>query len=140
MINVSVEFNVKNKEIKEKLKKVLFRAMIDMHKIAKQKCPVDTGRLRNSIKLFPSSPGAVKYILAATVEYAGDVEFGTTPHFVSAKELRDWARRKLGDESAAGAVAEKIRRAGTNAHPFMRPALMQVKENKLKESFKRILG
>ncbi|MBU0975093.1 hypothetical protein KKD03_05340 [Patescibacteria group bacterium] len=140
MISVSVGFNVKNKEILEKLKKVLFRAMIDMQKIAKQKCPVDTGRLRNSIKLFPSSPGAVKYILAATVEYAGDVEFGTAPHFVSSKELRDWAKRKLGDESAAGAVAEKIRRAGTNAQPFMRPALMQVKENKLKESFERILG
>jgi len=138
MIRVSVEFDVKNKEIKEKLKKVLFRAMIDMQKIAKQKSPVDTGRLRNSIKLFPSSPGAIKYILAATVDYAGDVEYGTAPHFVSAKELKDWARRKLGDENVAGAVAEKIRRVGTNAQPFMRPALLQVKENKLKQSFERI--
>ncbi len=140
MTKISVEFDVKNKEIKEKLKKVLFRAMVDMQKIAKQKCPVDTGRLRNSIKLFPTSSGAAKYMLAATVEYAGDVEFGTAPHFVSVKELKDWARRKLGDESKAGAVADKIRRFGTNAQPFMRPALMQVKENKLKQGFERELG
>lgn len=138
MISVSVEFDVRNKEVKEKLKKVLFRAMIDMQKIAKQKCPVDTGRLRNSIKLFPSSPGSKKYLLIAAVDYAGDVEYGTAPHFVSAEELKDWARRKLGDEDAAGAVAKKIRRLGTNAQPFMRPALLQVKEGKLKNIFNQI--
>jgi len=138
MTGISAEFSMKDRDVNEKLKRVLFRAMLDMQKIAKQNAPVDTGRLRNSIKLFPSLPGSIKYLLVATVNYAGDVEYGTSPHVVSAKELKSWARRKLGDEDAAGAVAEKIRRLGTNAQPFMRPALEQVKNKKVKDSFNRI--
>lgn len=138
MAGIFVNFEIKKKEINEKLKRVLFIAMIDVQNIAKQKAPVDTGRLRNSIKLFPSTAGSLEYFLIATVDYAEDIEYGTSPHFVSAKELKDWARRKLGNEEAAFGVAKKIRRLGTNAQPFMRPALLQVKEGRLKNIFSQM--
>jgi len=140
MTGITVSFSLKDKDINEKLKRVLFRSMVDMQKIAKQGAPVDTGRLRNSIKLFPSHLGSIRYLLVATVNYAGDVEYGTSPHFVSEKALKGWAKRKLGDEDMAGAVSQKIQREGTNAQPFMRPALEQVKYKKLKIHFDKILG
>jgi HK97 gp10 family phage protein len=102
MAGMAVNFELKKKEINENLKRVLFESMLEMIEIAKKKVPVKTGKLRNSIILFPLLPGSVNYFLVATASYAEYVEYGTP--------FQD-------------------------AQPFMRPALFQVKENKVKSKF-----
>lgn len=61
------------------------------------------------------------------------VEYGTDPHPVAAKHLEGWARRKLGLQGkeamrAAYAIANKIRKEGMAAHPFIRPAISQTED------------
>ncbi len=125
VFNVSSE--LKEEKASGELKKVLFRAMLKMHELAVKNAPVFDGILRNKIFLSPGIIGFDKYSLISPVEYSSDVEFGTKPHYVSPFVLKDWARRKLGDEDAAFAVARKIALFGTDAQPFMRPAFNQVK-------------
>lgn len=120
-----LDFN--NDAVKEKLKIVLFKSMMKMTELAVINAPFDTGALSASINLQPPRPGYSRYILRAGKEYAADVEYGTSPHHVSPDDLAGWAKRVLGDEDKAFAVAEGIGRKGTEAQPFMRPALDQVK-------------
>jgi len=141
---MKIKFSVNSKLDKEKTveqaKLVLFKSMVKMHELATINCPVDTGILRFSIKLFPSVPGAKSYILADGVEYGIDVEYGTSPHYVSAKHLLRWAKLTLGDEKAAYAVAKKIAMKGTEAQPFFRPAMDQVKQIWIKRYWERDLS
>lgn len=128
LLKFNIDFKLDKKKTREQAKLVLFFAMLKMQELAIQKVPVDTSRLRTSIKIFPTSLGAESYILFTNVEYAEDVEFGTSPSYVNPAELKDWARRVLGDENAAFPVAKKIARFGTESQPFFRPALYQVEE------------
>jgi len=127
-----LKFNIKSvinkKKTIEQAKSVLFNCMNKMNELAIINCPFDTGALRWSIKLFPSVPGYKEYILAAGTSYAINVEFGSSPHYVSAKHLKDWARRVLGNENLAYPIAKKISMKGTPSQPFFRPALSQVKD------------
>lgn len=136
-IKFNVSSKIKKKETIEKVKIVLFDCMVKMHELATLNAPVDTGRLKTSIKLFPSAPGAKSYVLADGVDYGIHVEFGTSPHYVSATHLKKWAKRVLGNEGAAFAVAKKIAMKGTEAQPWMRPALDQVKTIWLKRFWQR---
>jgi len=79
----------------------------------------DTGALRNSISAEKKSFG---YQVKADAPHAIYVEYGTLPHYPPIAPLKAWARRKLGDESAAWAVQKKIGKYGTKAQPFMEPA------------------
>lgn len=126
-LKFNIDWKINKKEVEEKAKLVLFNCMVKMHELAVNNAPVDVGTLRASIKLFPSTPGYKSYILADGVTYGIHIEFGTSPHYVSAKHLKGWARRVLGDENAAYAVAKKISKQGMEAKPFFRPALDQVK-------------
>lgn len=126
-----MNFNIKNQISKkatvDQLKMVLFKSMVKMQELATINCPVDTGRLRTSINLKPSTFGYSKYLLIDGTDYGVDVEFGTSPHWTSAKNLQGWSRRVLNDKGAAFAIAAKIAKKGTEAQPFFRPALDQVK-------------
>ena len=126
-IKFSLKTDLNKQEVIDKSKLVLFHSMVKMHELATLFAPVDTGRLRSTIKLFPLEPGAKSYILADGVEYGIDVEYGTSPHYVSAKHLQGWAKRVLGSRASAFAVAKKISEKGTEAQPFFRPAMDQVK-------------
>jgi len=126
-IKFSLKTDLNKEEIINKAKLVLFHSMVKMHELATNNASVNMGALRASIKLFPSQPGAESYTLADGVEYGIHVEYGTSPHYVSPKHLMRWAKLKLGDENAAYAVAKKIAKEGTEAKPFFRPALDQVK-------------
>jgi len=136
-LKFNIDWKIKKKETEEKTKQVLFDCMVKMHELAVINCPVDTSLLVNSIKIFPSVPGAKSYILADGVTYGIDVEFGTDPHVVKAAELKGWARRVLGDEGAASEVAKKIAKKGTEASPFFRPSLDQVKQIWVKRFWQR---
>ena len=126
-VKFNIQSEVKKEQTIEHLKMVLFRSMIKMHELAIINCPVDTSRLRNSIILKPTTPGYKKYVLADGVTYGIDVEFGTSPHYLSPENLKGWSRRVLKNEGAAFAVAAAIAKRGTEAQPFMRPSLDQVK-------------
>jgi len=121
-----VNQNVSKKNSVEGLKNVLWKSMNKMEEIAKIRCPVDTGRLRNSIHLIPSYSGATSYILSDGVDYGIHVEYGTMPHIPPISPLIGWSRRVLRDSKAAYAVRAKISKEGTDAQPFFRPAYHEV--------------
>lgn len=82
----------------------------------------DTAQLlRSGVPPQEMDDGSVVWGYAA--EYAPFVEKGTRPHFPPVEALRGWARRVLGDESAAWAVARKIAREGTEPQPFVKPGI-----------------
>ena len=51
---------------------------IDVNRLAKQFCPVDTGRLRSSIQLVDFNPKEPSAVVGTDVEYAEFVEYGTS--------------------------------------------------------------
>ena len=123
-LKFTITTKIKKAETIEKAKLVLFDCMVKMHELATINCPVDTGRLKISINLFPWVPGALSYVLADGVTYGSDVEFGTSPHTirpVSKKALKFKADNKT-------IFARKVEHPGTEAQPFFRPALDQVKK------------
>jgi hypothetical protein len=76
-----------------------------------------TGRLQGSFQLFRTSGGTV--FLGTRVPYAEGVWKGRPPHEPDFDALQVWARRVLGDESAAGPVFTKIKQEGTEPNDFV---------------------
>ena len=92
---------------------------------ARNLCPVDTGELRNSIKI--RERGAYEFHVVADTEYAYFVEYGTRPHIIrprKAKVLR-WFDRWTGKPI----FARYVRHPGTRRQPFLRPAYIKHKNN-----------
>ena len=76
-----------------------------------------TGDLRRSMQIFRTGDGRV--VLGSRIGYAMDVQEGTGPHTPDFDQIQVWARRKLGDEAAAGPVWRKIAREGTDANRYV---------------------
>ena len=126
------------------------QAALNVQLLAAQKAPHNLGRLGGSIqvqrqarsvKLSPRLRGQaarVTYIVGTPLRYAASVEFGSVPHWAPIGPLKQWAKRKLGDESAAYAVQKTIAKKGTKPQPFLRPAYKKVIPGYKKE-IKRIL-
>lgn len=93
---------------------------------AKEKAPVDTGRLRASIGI---EVGKLEVKIGSPVSYAPYLEFGTRPHFPPLAALQPWAVRHGFPAGAAGAylVARKIAARGTEPQPYLIPALNESK-------------
>lgn len=67
------------RRLKEEGEKGLLRLGIDVQNRARQKAPVDTGRLRASISHELGSDGRGPYVdVGSNVEYAPHVEYGTS--------------------------------------------------------------
>ena len=134
-----IKLNVQSKVDKgltiDQLKKVLFNSMLKMQEIATINCPVDKGRLKNSINLNPSIPGYANYILSDAVEYGAAVEFGTAPHIIRPNAMKA-LKFKSGGKNV---FAKKINHPGTRAQPFFRPALDQVKGIWVARYFEKVL-
>lgn len=86
--------------------------------------PVDTGTLASSIEAVVESVGSTitEIRVGTNRDGAAAQEFGTDPFFPPPSELRDWARRVLGDPDAAFAVAQSISETGLDEQPYLRPA------------------
>lgn len=80
-----------------------------------------TGDLQRSWQIFQVKPGVV--VVGSNIGYALDVQTGTEPHTPDFDQIQAWARRKLGDESAAGPVYRKIQQEGTDANPYITRAI-----------------
>jgi HK97 gp10 family phage protein len=89
-----------------------------------------SGELYDSIVTEVSARGLAIYV-GSTSKYAPFVEFGTRPHFPPLDAIREWCRLKGIPESAAFPIAKKIAERGTEAQPFMYPALQAGKRNHL---------
>lgn len=76
-----------------------------------------TGRLQESFQIFRTGDGVLW--LGTRVPYARGVWKGKPPHDPDFDAIEVWARRKLGDESAAGPVYRKIREEGTDPNDFV---------------------
>lgn len=83
----------------------------------REKAPVDSGRLRNSIGV--ESPTLRSRRIGPSVDYGEWVETGTRPHWPPPGALATWAARHGMDEYA---VRRKIGLSGTKAQPYMQPA------------------
>lgn len=115
----------------KKSQQVLFKSMFKMEQIAIDKAPFDKGFLRENITLFPQIL-ASQYFLRSNAPDSEALEYGNTPREVKFEDIEAWAKRKgiidgNDDYGFVSYVTEKIRREGVNAHPFMRPALNEVK-------------
>jgi len=91
---------------------------------ARENAPVDTGDLRSRIEAVVENVSAtlVQIRVGTNRDGAAAQEFGTGPFFPPPSELRDWARRVLGDPDAAYPVAKSISETGLEAQPYLRPA------------------
>ncbi len=61
-------------------------------------------------------------LVGTNMTYAAAHEYGSKPHMPPVDALKTWAKRHLGSEKKAWPLALSIKRKGTKAYPFMRPA------------------
>jgi hypothetical protein len=103
---------------------------------AAKNAPSDTGQLRSSLEGQWEQFGEfIRVRVGSNLDQAAPQEFGTDPgHFPPPSELRDWARRVLGDESAAFAVARSIAETGRELQRNLRDA----QENNIEWAVKRL--
>lgn len=80
-----------------------------------------TGSLQQSFQIFWTEDNVVW--LGTRIPYAQGVWQGQPPHTPDFDAIEVWARRKLGDESAAGPVYRKIQREGTEPNDFVGRAI-----------------
>jgi HK97 gp10 family phage protein len=84
---------------------------------AKNRVPVDTGRLKGSISASKNSD--YNYTLVAQAKYAAYVEFGTGNLFVSTGD-KDW------DDLAAQFKGKGKRQVNLLPRPYLRPAVQRI--------------
>jgi len=113
------------KVTKDKSKRILMLCMMKMEQLAIKNAPVDQGFLRLNISLFPQIL-SYSYILTSNADYSAAMEYGTRPYWAPIEPLKEWAARKIGDEGVAYAIQASIAKYGVKAHPFMRPAFMEI--------------
>ena len=119
-------------EIKEKIEKALPVIALKLQNELMMACPVDTGRLRNSIKVR-ETPGGVIIWMA---DYGMFVEFGTVPHIIKpgqkkALKFEVGKSERLGKKGSKKNIvfAKEVKHPGTRPNPFIRNTIM----NKLKQ-------
>lgn len=134
--NIRIRWKNNSDEVgREYATRFLFLTMQELEREAKRRAPIFEGHLKRSIQFTPTQPGQTRYVLYSDKAYAKAMEFGTEPpHPIppdAYKDLERWARIKLGDAGLAYPIAQKIEEEGLTAHPFLRPALQEVRQNKM---------
>ena len=113
--------NASRRELKEASRQVVNRARV--------LAPVDTGRLRASIRADPprifSLRGSVT--VGSDVEYSGYVNDGTRPHTIRPRRTGGVLRFQVGGQVV---FARVVNHPGTRARPFLDRALREVAEQR----------
>lgn len=113
-----------NQEIFEYLQKVA----VELSNQLRVEAPVGaTGDLQSSFQILDY--GEQYLFVGSKLHYADDVQFGTGPHEPNFEKLQIWARRKLGNEAAAGPVFTKIKEEGTEANQYVDRAVANTKQH-----------
>jgi len=124
------------RKLNQAMKGIAFETQESLKKKLTKEHGKDTGLLQSSIK------GEVKNqtIEISMAEQGKWIEFGTPPHMPPVDALKGWARRKLGDEDLAWALAYAIKRRGTRPYPFIRPTfnneVLKIVKSNLISAFK----
>jgi len=116
----------------ELLKKILPDIARQMQNELTLICPVDTGRLRNSIKVQVYDKG----IVITMVDYGKFVEFGSPPHIITPKNKKALKfevgkkERLSGNKKGKTIVfAKKVKHPGTRPNPFIRNTIQTKLQN-----------
>jgi hypothetical protein len=105
-------------ELTEETRAILVEVGNELVNNLKVEAPVGaTGDLRRSFQIFRRGQNEV--VLGSRLDYAKAVNDGRGPHTPDFEAIQVWARRKLGDESAAWPVFNKIRAEGTEPNPYI---------------------
>lgn len=88
---------------------------------AKQRAPVDTGNMRNSIRQEPVqvSGSRVTGVVLSAADYSMYVHEGTRPHIIRPRVAKALAFTIGGRQ----VFAKSVRHPGTKARPFLRNAI-----------------
>jgi len=122
MVYVTFDLDKMEEELGEASMEIAEEVAVELANQLRIEAPVGaTGRLQESFQLFRTSGNTV--YLGSRVPYAEGVWKGKPPHEPDFSAIQKWARRKLGDESAAGPVYNKIREEGTDPNPFVDRAI-----------------
>jgi len=115
------------KLFEEIILKALPKIMFELQNELKKAAPVDTGRLRNSIKVTISGKDQLDIFM---VEYWKYIEFGTNPHVIRPKSkealrFESGKKQRLGTPGATpkNTFAKKVMHPGTRPFPFIRTTL-----------------
>ena len=119
-------------EIEERLERALPEIAIRMQNELMLVAPVDTGRLKNSIKVKSTSEGLIIWM----VDYGKFVEFGTPPHIIKPTEKKA-LKFKVKKESGKIVFAKKVRHPGTRPNPFIRNTIQNKLRNIIIEEINR---
>lgn len=116
-------------ELPQRIHLALINATLDaavlIQSLAKTNAPVFRGLLRVSIVHDVKEEGnRLIGEVGSALPYASVIESGrTTGWFPPVKELKTWARRKLGDERLSYVIGRAIKRRGFKAQPYLAPAV-----------------
>lgn len=99
-------------------------------------CPVDTGRLKNSIKVTVEGDG----LLITMVDYGKYVEFGTPPHIIRPVnkqalkfEIGKKDRLEQKGKNKNIVFAKEVKHPGTRPNPFIRTMITNKLRNIIME-------
>jgi len=115
---VRLDLNELERELDGEIQDFILEFANELVNQLKVEAPVGaTGDLRRSIQIFRQGNGVIW--LGTRIHYAYDVWKGAPPHTPDFDAIKVWARRKLGDESAAGPVYRKIQQEGTEPNDYV---------------------
>lgn len=120
-------------EIEERLERALPRIAIRMQNELILASPVDTGRLRNSIKVKSTEEGLIIWM----VDYGKFVEFGTPPHIITPKE-KEALKFKIRREKGKIVFAKVVKHPGTRPNPFIRNTIQNKLRNIIHEELMKV--
>jgi hypothetical protein len=115
---IVIDLDELERELGAETRDILLDLSNDIVNELKRNAPMGaTGDLRRSYQIY--FRGESEVVLGSDIHYADDVDTGTGPHIADFDAIQKWARRKLGDESAAGPVWRKIAQEGTDPNPYI---------------------
>lgn len=108
--------------------KIKYLIAVELENELKQAVTTHDGELKRSIKIIPTKKG----LRISMLRYGEFVEFGSPPHAIptslnnpDSEPIRKWVRDKWGDENLIYALANHIKKYGTEPHPFVRTVFKQ---------------
>jgi len=113
------------KDLSRKWNKFVQLLAMNLRNELVQVAPVDTGRLKTSIKVVPQGNNV---IMISMVDYALYVEFGTAPHIIKPKNAKalHWKQNAVGPRGGKikeDVFAKIVHHPGTKPQPFIRNTL-----------------
>jgi len=101
----------------KRTKEALENLRLDIIKKLQSNVPVDTGKLKSSIKIVMKKNKTPIFLMTLKFkDYGRPVHEGTKPHFVPVQKLKGWAKRHNWNVNA---LQLHISEKGTKPHPWI---------------------